>query len=94
MTNNPEVPQWVYRLQLFFGVLLILLAIFLYYAVVPRGLDQKVPFVLLGFGAVNIFFGRTLFSLPQKQKERAAMLKAEKEKELKKQQKTKEKKKK
>ena len=82
MTNNPEVPQWVYRLQLFFGVLLIVLAIFLYYTVVPRGLDQKVPFVLLAFGAVNVFFGRTLFSLPQK------------EKELKKQQKTKEKKKK
>ncbi len=94
MTNKPEVPQWMYRLQLYFGILLVILSIFLYYAVVPKGLDQKVPFVLLAFGVVNLFLGRTLFNLPQKQKERAEMLKAEKEKELKKQSKTKEKKKK
>lgn len=55
---------------------------FLYYTIVPKGLDQKVVLILLGFGLLNLFFGRFLFLLPQKQKERAKRLKEEKEREM------------
>lgn len=81
MSNKQEIPQWIYKLQLVFGGVLIIAAIFLYYAVVPKGLDQTVPIVLIGFGILNLFFGRSLFNLPEKQKERAKQLKEEKERE-------------
>lgn len=94
MNNRPEVPRWIYKAQLFLGIILVILALFLYYNVVPQGLDKIVPIILLIFGFINLFFGRVLFDLPRKQKERAEKLKVEKANELKREKKAKEKKKK
>lgn len=82
MDQQPNVPKWLIRLQIIFGIFLIVASIFLYYTIVPKGLDQKVVLILLGFGLLNLFFGRFLFLLPQKQKERAKKLKEEKEREM------------
>ena len=68
MDQQPNVPKWLIRLQIIFGIFLIVASIFLYYTIVPKGLDQKVVLILLGFGLLNLFFGRFLFLLPQKQK--------------------------
>lgn len=79
--QQQKAPKWMLRLQIVLGILLIVVSVFLYYALVPRGLDEKIVFVLLGFGILNLFFGRLLFILPEKQKGRVAMLKEEKERE-------------
>lgn len=94
MDDRPQVPQWIYTAQLIFGGVLVFLALFLYYKVVPKGLDSFIPIVILAFGVINLFFGRALFTLPQKQKKRAEMLKKESEAKKAKEQKNKGKKKK